>query len=98
MKRRSMSVTSDLRRLVFVRDGWRCMAPVLDPNADACRDRWGSIEAKDLTVDHVKDAARLGVRAPSDTAHLVTLCHYHNGNGWASAHRALERAYLRSLP
>ncbi len=87
-------VSAEMRLAVFTRDGGCCMAPVLDPNADRCRDRWGDISDYDLTVDHVKDAARMGLRAPSDMAHLVTLCHHHNGNGWASAHRALERVYL----
>jgi hypothetical protein len=61
-----------------------------------------------LTVDHVPrpvhqsqrsadDPARGTRRAPSRREHLLTLCHDANVNGWASAHRDVERAYLAGL-
>lgn len=61
-----------------------------------------------LTVDHVPrpvhelqrsadDPARGTRRAPSRREHLLTLCHHANVNGWASAHRDLERDYLATL-
>lgn len=61
-----------------------------------------------LTVDHVPfpvhlvqrakdDPARGTRRAPSRRENLLTLCHDANVNGWASAHRELERAHLATL-
>lgn len=49
-----------------------------------------------LTLDHVKDQLRMGKRAPSDKAHLVTLCRRHHlDTGWATSHRPELRAYLQ---
>ena len=39
----------------------------------------------------------MGKRAPSDAAHLVTLCWHHHLDGWATAHRPELRAYLREV-
>ena len=61
-----------------------------------------------LTVDHVPfpvhlvqrskdDPARGTRRAPSRIENLLTLCHHANVNGWASAHRELERSHLATL-
>lgn len=51
-----------------------------------------------LTLDHVKDEPRMGVRAPSDAAHLVSLCeNHHLWTGWATSHRPELREYLRSV-
>jgi hypothetical protein len=36
----------------------------------------------------------MGKRAPSDMAHLVTLCEHHHLDGWATSHRPLLRRYL----
>ena len=48
-----------------------------------------------LTLDHVKDQPMMGKRAPSDPAHLATLCwHHHLGSSWATSHRPELRAYL----
>lgn len=103
MKKRKVipdKVSPQLWSHVIQRDGG-CMAPLLDPAADLCRTLAGDIRSRNwvgfLTVDHVKDAAMMGKRAPSDAAHLVCLCIHHNDNGWASAHRAEERAYLAHL-
>lgn len=83
-------VTPDLRRAVLERDGWACVAPRLDPAAGRCEGR--------LTLDHVKDEPRMGRRAPSDMAHLVTVCwRHHLVAGWATSHRGLLRAYLREV-
>jgi hypothetical protein len=49
-----------------------------------------------LTLDHVKDQPMIGKRAPSDMAHLVTLCWHHHLDGWATSHRPELRDYLRS--
>lgn len=85
---------------VAERDGWRCQAPQLDPSCGPCRGPFwlqhpapGTAAYRGiLTFDHVKDAA--GGRRIHDEQHGVLLCHWHNVGGWASAHRAEERAYL----
>lgn len=93
MGRRRDPVSPDLRIAVFTRDG-DCVAPRLDPDAGPCRGP--------LTADHVKDEPRMGVRAPSDAAHLVTLCEGHHldtraGANWATSHRPELREYLRRV-
>lgn len=92
-------VTSEVRAFVLVRDRG-CIAVKVD-TGHVCQDQWGNVHAAGdlarLTLDHVKDAPRLGRRAPSDPAHLVAMCWAANVLGWASAHRAEERAYLRAV-
>jgi hypothetical protein len=78
-------VTRDMARAVLDRDGG-CVAPRLDPDAGPCHGV--------PTIDHVKDQPMMGKRAPSDMAHLVTLCEHHHLDGWATSHRPLLRAYL----
>lgn len=79
-------VTEELALDVIRRDGG-CVAVRLGDSAQRCGGR--------LTLDHVKDQPRLGKRAPSDAAHLVTLCeNHHLWNGWATSHRPELRAYL----
>ena len=75
--------------LVFERDGG-CLAVRLGGEDPAfCRGP--------LQLDHVKDQPRMGKRAPSDPAHLATVCEYHHiWSGWATSHRPLLREYLRS--
>jgi hypothetical protein len=105
-------VTPELRLLVLGRDlhQWElrggklravsttagCVASFLSPiTSGPC---WGR-----LTLDHIKDEQRMGVRAPSDPAHLVSLCQGHTEDGaraghqWNTANRQLLRWYLRSL-
>ena len=96
-KPRRDPVTPEVANSVLARDG-RCVASILDP-FHYCRDRWGNpIAARQLehmTLDHVKDQPRMGVRAQSDEAHLVTLCpQAHLNTGWATSHRAELREYL----
>jgi hypothetical protein len=87
-------VTPELRIAVLERDGGRCMAPSLGGRWEDC---WGR-----LTLEHVKDELRAAVRAPSDPAHLVTLCQGHTEDGrkagfqWNTNadNRALVRRYL----
>lgn len=92
-------VTTEVRAFVLARDRG-CVAEKLDRSHE-CRDQWGNPhrpgDLARLTLDHVKDAPRLGKRAPSDPAHLVAMCWGANVLGWASAHRPDERAYLRSI-
>ena len=82
-------VTADVRWAVFARDGRRCIAPRLGAS-DEC--------AGPLTLDHVKDQPMMGKRAPSDPAHLASICRHHHLDGWATAHRPELRAYLGNDP
>ena len=83
-------VTPELRAAVLERDGG-CVAPRLDPLMEL----WTDWCDGPLTLDHVKSQPRMGVRAPSDMAHLVTLCAFHHlDSGWATAHRPELREYL----
>lgn len=73
-----------------------CAAAFLAPNTSGpC---WGR-----LTLDHIKSEQRMGRRAESDPAHLVSLCEGHTENGaragrqWNTAHRPLLRWYLQTL-
>lgn len=73
-----------------------CVAVFLAPaTSGPC---WGK-----LTLDHIKDEPRMGKRAKSDPAHLVSLCEGHTENGmragfqWNTAHRPLLRWYLKTL-
>jgi hypothetical protein len=89
-------VTPDVRSAVFLRDKG-CIAPLLGGTFMDCAGR--------LTLEHVKDELRMGVRAPSDMAHLVTLCEGHTENGRRAGYqwntdkrnRALVRAYLERV-
>lgn len=68
-----------------------CLAPVLDPTQSG-------MCSGPSTLDHVKDHPMMGRRAPSDPAHLVTLCYWHHiESGWATGHRPLLRWYLKRM-
>ena len=77
-------VTGELRIAVLERDQG-CVAPRLGAT-DECHGR--------LTLDHVKDQPRMGKRAPSDMAHLASVCEHHHLDGWATSHRPELRRYL----
>lgn len=85
-----------LRWEVFARDRG-CVLHFLEPGHE-CRDVWGQPHAWNdtgrLTLEHVKTDLRMGVRAPNDAAHLVTLDGYTNVNVPSKAQRALFREYL----
>lgn len=98
-KRQRDPVTPELRARVLARDGG-CVAATLDVG-HVCRDRWGwphhpaRVEA--MTLDHVQEGyGRMGIRAPSDTGHLVTLCWHAHLDGWATSNRPALRAYIAS--
>lgn len=99
MKRRKDPVTPELHADVIERDLWfagGCVAAFLDPE-HGCRSQWGDPHppTEFLTLDHVQDGyGRMGLRAKSDRAHLVSLCYHAHLNGWATAHRPLLREYL----
>ena len=77
--------------LAVIKRDQGCIAPLVDPSGSGmCSGRW--------TLDHVKSQPMMGKRAPSDLAHLVTLCERHHlQTGWATSHRPLLREYLRSV-
>jgi len=98
MSRRRDPVTPDVAEAVFSRDGNACVAPRLGATEE-CRDVWGNPirlgSRSGLTLDHVHEGyGKAGKRAPSDPAHLVTVCHHHHLNGWATSHRPELRKYL----
>lgn len=85
-------VTPETRAAVLKRDGG-CVAKKLIPQESVkC---WGR-----LTLDHVKDNPTMSKRAPSDLAHLATLCQGHTEDGrkagfqWNTANRPILREYL----
>ncbi len=79
-------VTPELRIAVLESDQG-CVAPLLDYFCDPCNGR--------LTLDHIQDGyGRMGKRAPSDRAHLVSVCWHHHLDGWATSHRAELREYI----
>ncbi|HCO01857.1 MAG TPA: hypothetical protein DIT48_00565 [Actinobacteria bacterium] len=89
-------VTAAMRLRVFARDRG-CVAPLLGGSVMDCFGR--------LTLEHVKGELRMGVRAPSDMAHLVTLCQGHTEDGrragfqWNTVkeNRLLVREYLAGV-
>jgi hypothetical protein len=101
-KARKDPVTPELHDEVIARDlrfAGGCVAAFLDIE-HGCRDRWGRVHwASDqtrLTLDHVQDGyGRAGKRAPSDVAHLVSLCYGAHLGGWATSHRPLLREYIQ---
>ncbi len=88
------------RRDVAVAGG--CVARYLGAPG-GCRNVWGDPAYDSLgnplrsamQADHVHDGGGsvMGLRAPSDLAHLVLLCAYHHET-WARSHRTEERQYL----
>ena len=81
-------VTADLRLAVLERDRG-CVAVRLGADPAGCSGR--------LQLDHVKDQPMMGKRAPSDLAHLATVCERHHLGGWATSHRPELRQYLREV-
>jgi hypothetical protein len=93
-------VTPELRETVLRRDG-RCVLSIFD-NGHRCYDAWGEAHDSDdldrLTLEHVKDKLRMGLRAPSDPGHLVSLCGYRNAIRPATkVEREWMRLYLRRV-
>jgi hypothetical protein len=92
-------VTASVRWAVMRRDR-QCILATLEPG-HVCRDRWGNIHRPDntlrLTVEHVKDELRMGVRAPSDLRHLVAMCYAGNVEVPSKSNRAAIRAYLERV-
>jgi hypothetical protein len=82
-------VTPEVALTVLRRDSG-CVAVSLGESPETCGGR--------LTLDHVKDEPRMGRRAPSDPAHLVSLCeNHHLWTSWATSHRPALRLYLAQV-
>lgn len=93
------------------RDGG-CMAVKLDPTVAVpvygpCRGAYGPepinpSDLRQMTLQHLwrsqADNTK-GKRAPSNRAHLITICAGHHLGGWATSHRGLElqRRHLTKL-
>lgn len=92
---RTDPVTPDVADVVFRRDRG-CMIVRLVPDVGPCYGRWGLGSSPTYELMHVKDQPRLGVRAPSDPAHLAVGCsgHHHSIGGRRDVLTAL-RAYLQ---
>jgi len=93
-------VTPELHAAVLVRDR-RCVQAQLDIT-HTCKDIWGNPHLSEalerLTLDHVQSAyGRMGRRAPSTMATLVSLCGRAHLGGWATSHRPELRAYLARI-
>lgn len=89
-RRRSDPVTPALRLAVLERDRGCLAVRIGGQDPATC--------AGPLTLDHVKDAPRMGLRAPSDERHLATVCRgHHIDTGWATANRPLLRQYLAGV-
>jgi hypothetical protein len=79
----------------WLRMGTPCVARFLDPSGSVpCSGR--------ITLDHVKCQPAIGMKAPDNERHLVSLCvnHHtetHAGFCWATANRELERNYLDEI-
>ena len=107
-QKRRDPVTPELREAVLSRDNYQCVAgrmefteAWLSPEVDRALLFTGNAYiplpacSGPLTLDHVKSEPRMGVRAPSDMEHLVTLCAFHHlESGWATSHRPELREYL----
>ena len=88
-----------VRDYVLRRD--RCCFLYRLDDTHVCYDQWGNVHKPNnlslLTVDHVKDGLMMGLRAPSDAAHLVAMCHRGNVAVPSREVRAAEREYLRKV-
>jgi len=85
---------------VYLRDGG-CVAPLIDPEAGLCRDRWGHVRHRGfrpaLTFDHLRDAPG-GFKPCFCVDHLTCICYgHHLGSMWATSNRPELREYHRRL-
>lgn len=99
-----MGRVGDLRTEVLARDGG-CVAPLLDPDAGPCRNRWGYVtplpQEWDLEMDYVRRGHH-GAHHQLAADHITLCPGHHRGTGaqggriWASQpqNRVLARAYL----
>ena len=100
-----MGEVGALRQEVFHRDEWRCLAPLLDPTVTAydCMGPFqipallapGVYRVDSLTLEHVHEEP--GMRRVHRKDHCITLCWYHNVEGWSQSHRTEENEHLDNL-
>jgi hypothetical protein len=99
MRRTPYRVDPAVREFVMRRDR-ECFLAKVEPG-HICRDLWGVPHAPDdlskLSLEHVKDQPRMGVRAPSDAAHMLALCAYSNVAVPNRSQRNAMRAYLAGV-
>jgi hypothetical protein len=92
-------VTPEVYEAVMRRDR-ECVLAKRD-RMHICRDKWGywhaSNDVNRLTLEHVKDELRAGVRAKSDLLHLVALCAAANAKPPSKDERAWMREYLQGV-
>lgn len=106
------AVPAKLRAEVYLRDGYRCIVPTVDPDAGPCGNLFGdliprhrSMTRSELTIEHVTPGyGRMGRRADHVVEQCVTLCwRHHLGHGekggfiWATANKDKTRQYLKEL-
>lgn len=97
---RKPKVTPTLREQVFTRDG-ACVAYILNAH-HICRDQWGTSHSPfalhRMSLEHVHtDGLQMGLRAPSDPAHMLTLCYGMNLKPPSKEDRAGFRKYLEEM-
>jgi hypothetical protein len=109
----STHIPPEVRAIVLARDGYHCMAQVIDIAAGICRDAWGNPITgwwgRDpgpslLQMSHTKDQGELAMskKAVTDPAHLISLCPGHHtgtiaGSNWEAVNRNRIRAWLEAL-
>ena len=98
-QKRRDPVSPELRLAVLERDRMCVLARFDDQHV--CRDKWGTIhawnDARFLTLEHVKDELRMGVRAASTLQTLVAMCYGGNVGVPSKAQREAIRAYLQEV-
>lgn len=95
------------REVIFSRDGWVCVATLLDKNPGPCYDKWGErLTARpgpeDFEADYVRRGA-IGGRHQFSCDHVTLCAGHHRGAGptagiqWATSHRRELREYLQKV-
>jgi hypothetical protein len=88
-----------LMSLLWQLDGG-CVAKLRFDAPGPCRGRWGDAttprDPVAITVEHVQDAAGIGLpRAEDDLDHTVLLCAGHGIQSWELSHKPELRNYIR---
>jgi len=107
------SIPDIVRKAVIRRDGYRCIAPLIDCRPGWCRDAFGNVITRwpdrdpgpqYLQMSHTKEQGELmmGKKTTPDEWHLVSLCPFHHtgstaGSNWEAVNRNKVRSYLRDI-